>query len=325
MKKYRIVAASCALAGVATAALAQTAAQYPTKPIRFIVPQAAGGSTDILSRTVGQKLSETFGQQVLVDNRPGANGIIGTDMVAKSPPDGYTLVAAGTSTVAINGSLYSKIPYDPVKDFAPVVNFAYSTSVLVVHPSVPVKNIAELIALAKSKPGELRFASAGIGSSPHLSAEVFKSMTGVNIVHVPYKGSTPGVTATVTGEAGLMFTGIASVLQHVKANRLRVLSVNGPRRSPALPEVPTAGTSGLPGFEVDFWIGMLAPAGTPAPVITRLSTEVNRILAQDDIKSRLLALGTDVIGGTPQSFAELIKTDIARWGKAIKASGVKAE
>lgn len=322
MIKHRIVVTACAMA-IVTSATAQTA--YPSKPIRFIVPQAAGGSTDILSRTVGQKLTETFGQQVLVDNRPGANGIIGTDLVAKAPADGYTLVAGGTATISINVTLYSKIPYDPVRDFAPVVNFAYSTSVLVVHPSVPAKSIAELIALAKAKPGELRFASAGIGSSPHLSAEVFKSMTGVNIVHVPYKGSTPGVTATVTGEAGLMFTGIASVLQHVKANRLRVLSVNGPKRSPALPDVPTAGASGLPGFEVDFWIGMLAPAGTPSPVITRLNTEVNRILLQDDIKSRLLALGTDVIGGSAQSFADFIKTDIARWGKAIKASGAKAD
>jgi tripartite-type tricarboxylate transporter receptor subunit TctC len=212
-----------------------------------------------------------------------------------------------------------------VRDFAPVANIAYSTSVLVVHPSVPAKSIADLIALAKSRPGELRYASAGIGSSPHLSAEVFRTMTVTNIVHVPYKGSTPGVTATVTGEASLMFTGIASVLGHIKAGRLRALSVNGPKRSPALPEVPTAGDSGLPGFEVDFWIGILAPAGTPAAVVTRLNTEVNRIIGQDDIRDRLIVLGTDPIGGTPQQFAALIKKDIARWAEAIKASGVKPE
>ena len=318
------------LIGVAAAPASAQSPQYaqyhyPVKPIRFIVPQAAGGSTDILSRTVGQKLSEAFAQQVVVDNRPGANGIVGTELAAKSPADGYTLLAAGTSTVAINGSLYNKIPYDPIKDFVPVVNFAYSTSVLVVHPSVAAKSIADVIALAKAKPGELRYASAGIGSSPHLSAEVFKSMAGVNVTHVPYKGSTPGVTATVSGEAVMMFTGVASVLAHIKSNRLRALSVNGPRRSPALPEVPTANASGLPGFEVDFWIGMLVPTGTPAAAVGKLNTEVNRILALDDIKSRLTALGTDIIGGSAQSFADLIKSDIARWGKAIKASGAKAE
>ncbi len=302
-----------------------SAQPYPGKPIRFIVPQAAGGTTDILSRTVAQKLSDTFGQQIVVDNRAGANGIIGTELVAKAPGDGYTLLAGGTATIAINVSLYRKIPYDPVKDFAPVANIAYSTSVLVVHPSVPAKSIADLIALAKSKPGELRYASAGIGSSPHLSAEVFRTMTVTNIVHVPYKGSTPGVTATVTGEASLMFTGIASALGHIKAGRLRALSVNGPKRSPALPEVPTAGDSGLPGFEVDFWIGILAPVGTPAAVVTRLNTEVNRIIGQDDIRDRLIVLGTDPIGGTPQQFAALIKKDIARWAEAIKASGVKPE
>ena len=321
----RKVVLSVLLASGVTVVSISSGQTYPTKPIRFIVPQAAGGSTDILSRTVGQKLSEAFGQPVVMDNRPGANGIVGTEMVAKAPADGYTLVAGGTSTVAINSSLYSKIPYDPIKDFTPVVNFAYSTSVLVVHPSVAARSIADLIALAKAKPGDLRYASAGNGSSPHFSAEVFKMMAGVNVVHVPYKGSTPGVIATVSGETALMFTGVASVLAHIKAGRLRALSVNGPRRSPALPEVPTAGSSGLPGFEVDFWIGMLAPAGTPGAVVSKLNAEVNRILALEEVKSRLVALGTDIIGGSVQSFADLIKSDVARWGKAIKASGAKAD
>jgi tripartite-type tricarboxylate transporter receptor subunit TctC len=203
-----------------------SAQTYPTKPIRFIIPQAAGGSTDTLSRIVGQKLSEALGQQVLADNRAGANGIIGTEVVAKAPPDGYTLLAGGTGTIAINVTLYPKIPYDSLKDFAPVANIAYSTSVLVVHPSVPAKSIKDLIALARAKPGDLRYASAGIGSSPHLSTEVFQTMTKTKVVHVPYKGSTPGVVATVTGETSFMFTGIASVLPHVKAGRLRALSVN---------------------------------------------------------------------------------------------------
>ncbi len=320
--KSLVAGAAFACAMFPAAAWAQA---YPVKPIRFIIPQAAGGSTDTLSRIVGQKLSDALGQQVIADNRAGANGIIGTDLVAKAPGDGYTLLAGGTATIAINVSLYKKIPYDPQKDFAPVANIAYSTSVLVVHPSVPAKRIADLIALAKAKPGELRYASAGIGSSPHLSTEVFRTMTRTDVVHVPYKGSTPGVTATVTGETSFMFTGIASVLGHVKGGRLRPLSVNGPKRSPALPEVPTAGESGLPGFEVDFWIGILAPAGTPAAVVTRLNAEVNKILAQDEIRERLIVLGTDPIGGSPEQFAALIKKDIARWAEAIKASGVKAE
>lgn len=318
-----------ALLGFAlTAALAAGAAaaqQYPTKPVRFIVPQAAGGSTDILSRTVGQKLAEILGQQVVMDNRPGANGIIGTELVAKSQPDGYTLLAGGTGTIAINVSLYEKIPYDPLKNFTPVALIAYSTSVLVVHPSVPAKSIAELIAHAKARAGELRYASAGSGSSPHLSAELFKTMAGLNLVHVPYKGSTPAVTATVTGETSLMFTGIASALAHIKAGRLRALSVNGPKRSPALPDVPTATASGLRGFEVDFWIGILAPAGTPQAIVSRLNREVNRIIAQDDVKDRLVALGTDPVGGTPEDFGKIIRADIAKWAKAIKASGARPE
>lgn len=322
MRFYRSLAA--ALAAMLAAGFVH-AQPYPTKPIRFLVPQAAGGSTDTLSRIVGQKLSERLGQQVVMDNRPGANGMIGTELVAKSQPDGYTLLAGGTGTIAINVSLYSKVAYDPVRDFTPVALIAYSTSVLVVHPSVTAENIAGLIALARSRPGELRYASAGSGSSPHLSAELFKTMTGVKLVHVPYKGSTPGVTATITGETSLMFTGIASALAHIKAGRLRALSVNGPKRSPALPDVPVASQSGLPGFEVDFWIGMLAPAGTPRAIVSRLNAEVNGILRQDDVKERLVALGTDPVGGSPDEFAAVIKTDIAKWAKAIKASGARAE
>ena len=322
MRLSRSLGAALAAVFIAGAVHAQP---YPTKPIRFIVPQAAGGSTDILSRTVGQKLSERLGQQVVMDNRPGANGIIGTELVAKAQPDGYTLLAGGTGTIAINVSLYEKIPYDPIKNFEPVALIAYSTSVLVVHPSVPAKRIGDLVALARSRPGELRYASAGSGSSPHLSAEMFKTMAGVNLVHVPYKGSTPGVTATLTGETSLMFTGIASALAHIKAGRLRALSVNGPKRSAALPDVPTASESGLPGFEVDFWIGMLASAGTPRAIVSRLNTEVNGIIGQDDVRERLVALGTDPVGGTVEQFAAVIRADIAKWAKAIKASGAKAE
>ena len=322
VSEIRRVAFALAMAVIVAPATGQ---DYPVRPIRFLVPQAAGGSTDTLSRLVGQKLGDGLGQQVVLDNRPGANGIIGTEIVSKALPDGYSLLAGGTGTMAINPSLYSKIPYDPAKHFVPVANIAYSTSVLIVHPSVAAKTIGDLIALAKSKPGDIRYASAGSGSSPHLSAEMFRHMTGVNIVHVPYKGSTPGVTATITGETAMMFTGIASAIAHIKAGRLRALSVNGAMRSPALPEVPTATKSGLPGFEVDFWIGIFAPAGTPRSVITRLNGEVNRIINLPEIKGRFLAIGAVPAGGTPEQFGAIVRKDTERWAATIKASGMKVE
>jgi tripartite-type tricarboxylate transporter receptor subunit TctC len=298
---------------------------YPLKPIRVIVPQAAAGSQDTVTRLVGAKLGDALGQQIVIDNRTGANGIIGTEMASKAPPDGYTLLATGTGSHAINPSLYSKIPYDPVKQFTPVALIGYSTSVLVVHPSVQAKSIAELIALAKSRPGEIRYASAGVGSSPHLSAEMFRYMAGVDVMHVPYKGSTPGVIATISGEASMMFTGVASVIAHIKAGRLRSLSVNGPKRSPTLPEVPTAGESGLPGFEVDFWIGIFAPSGTPRTVVAKLNSEINRIVNAREIREQFLAIGADPVGGTPEQFGAILQKDIERWGKTIKMSGMKVE
>ena len=318
----RRLAFALAMAVIMAPAMSQN---YPIRAIRFLVPQAAGGSTDTLSRLIGQKLGDGLRQQVVIDNRPGANGIIGTELASKALPDGYTLLAGGTGTMAINPSLYSKIPYDPVKHFAPVVNIAYSTSVLIVHPSVPAKTIGDLIALAKSKPGGVRYASAGSGSSPHLSAEMFRHLTGVDIVHVPYKGSTPGVTATITGETAMMFTGVASAIVHIEAGRLRALSVNGARRTPALPEVPIAKESGLPGFEVDFWIGIFVPAGAPRPVITELNGEVNRIINVPEIKERFLAIGADPAGGTPDEFAAIVRKDIERWARTVKASGMRVE
>ena len=318
------ISGSCFGYGSHTAGAAD-AQSYPTKPIRFIVAVPPGGSTDTLSRLVGQKLGESLGQQVVVDNRPGAHGLIGLEMASKAAPDGYTLVGGGTASMTINPSLYKKLPYDPVKHFAPVVLIAYSSSVLVVNPSIPVKNIAELIARAKAKPGDFRYASAGIGSSPHLSAEVFRTMTGVDILHVPYTGATQGVTATVSGETSMMFTGVASAIAQIKSGRLRALSVNGPKRSPALPEVPTASESGLPGFEVDFWIGIFVPTGTPREVITKLNSEANRIVNAPEVKEKLLTLGTDPVGGTPAQFAAIVRKDLERWAKTVKASGMKME
>lgn len=317
---FRFLAVAVLLATTAGTAVAQS---YPTRSVRFIVAVPPGGSTDTLSRLVAQKLGESLGQQIIVDNRPGAHGLIGLETGAKAAPDGYTLVGGGTASMAINPSLYEKLPYDPIKQFAPVVMIAYSSSVLVVNPSLPVKNIAELIARAKARPGELRYASAGTGSSPHLSAEVLRTMTGIDILHVPYTGAPQGVTGTVTGETQMMLTGVASAIGQIKAGRLRALSVNGPKRSPALPDVPTASESGLPGFEVDFWIGIFVPIATPRAIVTRLNNEVNRILAAPDVKEKLLALGADPVGGTPEQFTAVLHKDLERWAKTVKAAGLK--
>jgi len=311
------------LALAATSAVAQS--DYPSKSLTFMIPQAVGGSTDLLARTIGQKLGDALGKPVVMENRAGANGIIGTEVVAKAAPDGHTLLVGGTGTMAINPFMYAKIPYDPVRNFAPVANFGYSTSVLVAHPSLPFRSIADVIAAAKARPGQLKYASAGIGSSPHLSAELFKQMSGVDILHVPYKGSTPGVTATIAGETDIMFTGVASAVGSIKTNRLRPLSINGPRRSPALPQTPTAGESGLPGFEADFWIGLFAPANTPRAIVVRLNAEVNKILASEDMKERFVVNGIDATPGTPEQFGDILAKDLDRWGKAVRAAGLKGE
>jgi len=324
MKRFTAIAPAFLLSTVAATAWAQPA-EYPHKSILFMVPQAAGGSTDTLARLIGQRLGDGLGVTVVIENRPGANGIIGTEAALKAAPNGATLVVSGTGIMAINPALYPKLSYDPVRNFAPVANFGYSTSVLVAHPSLPVKTIADVIALAKKKPGAIKYASAGVGSSPHLSAALFQHMSGVDILHVPYKGSTPGVTATITGETEIMFTGVASALSFIKAGRLRPISINGPRRSPALPTTSTAGESGLPGFEADFWIGLFAPAGVPRPLITRLNTEVNRILNAEGMRERLSELGVDAVPGTPEQFGELLARDIERWAKAVKAAGLKGE
>ena len=307
----------------ATSSFAQS--DYPNKSILFMIPQAVGGSTDALARTIGQKLGDALGQPVVMDNRAGANGIIGTEMVAKAQPNGYTLLVGGTGTMAINPGLYAKIPYDSIKHFNAVAMFGYSTSVLVVHPSVTAKTIGELVVQAKAKPGFFKYASAGVGSSPHLSAEMFKQIAGVDILHVPYKGSTPGVTATIAGETDLMFTGVASALSSIQSGRLRALSITGPKRSPALPSVPTAGESGMPGFEVDFWIGLFAPAGTSRAIISRLNAEINKIVTSDEMTERFNSIGVVPFPGTPERFGEILAKDLERWTKAVKSAGLKGE
>jgi tripartite-type tricarboxylate transporter receptor subunit TctC len=297
---------------------------YPNKPIRWIVPFPGGQASDILARTIGQKLTEAWGQQVLVDNRPGAGGNIGTDLAAKSPPDGYTIVMA-TAALPISVSVYSKLPFDPVKDFTPVSLLTQTPLVLVVNPSVPANSVKELIALAKSKPGEITFASSGNGTSHQLAGEMLKTTTGVKIVHVPYKGSAPAHVDLMGGQVTMMFDNIVAVLPHIKTGKLKPLAVTTPKRSPALPDVPTMPETGVPGFEATAWFGVLAPAGTPKEIIDKLNSEMVKILNMPDVKERFTSQGAEIAGSTPEEFAAFMKTEIEKWAKVAKESGARAD
>ncbi|HSC23056.1 MAG TPA: tripartite tricarboxylate transporter substrate binding protein [Casimicrobiaceae bacterium] len=297
------------------------AADYPTKPIRLVVPFPPGGTTDILARAVAQKLSEAWNEQVVVDNRPGAGGNIGADLVAKAAPDGYTLVMGTVGTHAINPNLYAKMPYDHVKDFAPVILVAGVPNVLVVNPSLPVHSVKELIDYAKANPGKLNFASSGNGTSIHLSGELFKTMAGVQMTHVPYKGSAPALSDLMGGQVQLMFDNLPSSLGLIKAGKLRALAVTSASRAAALPDVPTIAESGLPGFEASSWFGILAPAGTPHEVVAKLNGAVAAWLATPEAKEKLLAQGAIAAGGTPEAFAKHIDSETAKWAKVVKASG----
>jgi tripartite-type tricarboxylate transporter receptor subunit TctC len=310
------------LACVAPGAVAQT---YPNHVIRLVVPFPAGGTTDILARAAAQKLTESLGQAVVVDNRPGAGGNIGADLVAKSTPDGYTLLMGTVGTHAINPSLYAKMPYDHVKDFVPVVLVAGVPNVLVVNPSLPVNSVADLIKLAKSKPGAINFASSGSGTSIHLSGELFKTMAGVDMTHVPYKGSAPALTDLVGGQVQIMFDNLPSSLALIRSGKLRAVAVTSSTRAPALPDVPTIAESGLPGFEASSWFGVLAPAGTPAPIVAKLNAEVNKWLQSPEAREQLLAQGAAAAGGTPEQFAAHIRAETEKWAKVVKASGAKVD
>jgi tripartite-type tricarboxylate transporter receptor subunit TctC len=300
---------------------AQGAANYPTKPVRLVVPFPAGGTTDILARAVAQTLSEAWGQQVIVDNRPGAGGNIGSDLVAKSKPDGYTLLMGTVGTHAINPSLYKNMPYDHVKDFAPVILVAGVPNVLVVNLSLPVHSVPELIAYAKANPGKLNFASSGNGTSIHLSGELFKAMTGVEMTHVPYKGSAPALTDLIGGQVQLMFDNLPSSLPFIKAGKLRALAVTSGARAAALPDLPTLAESGLPGFEASSWFGVLAPAGTPRDIVAKLNGAIAGWLASPEAKEKLLAQGAIAAGGAPDDFARHIGAETSKWAKVVKASG----
>ncbi|WP_428852704.1 Bug family tripartite tricarboxylate transporter substrate binding protein [Imbroritus primus] len=314
-----------ALIGAAAFGVAATPAiaadKYPNKPVTIIVPFSAGGTTDILARIVGVKLGETLGETVIIDNRPGAGGNIGAAMVAKAKPDGYTLLMGTVGTHAINQTLYPKLNFDPIKDFAPLTRVANLPNLLVVHPSVPAKNVQELIAYAKANPGKLNFGSSGNGSSIHLSGELFKNMTGIDMQHVPYKGSAPAVTDLLGGQISMMFDNMPSAIQHVKSGKLRPLAVTTAKRSPALPNVPTIAESGVKGYEATSWFGLLAPAGTPPAIINRLNADLVKILAMPDVKKQMAEQGAEAYSETPAAFAGFIKSETAKWAKVVKASG----
>ena len=318
----RLALGMLVLAGCSTGALAQ---DWPSKPIRFIAPNLPGGPTDILARLIGQKLAESLGQPVVVENRAGAGGNIGTEIAAKAPPDGYTLVTGNNATFGANVSLYKNLGFDPVKDFAPVVLVASQPNILVVHPSLPVTSVKQLIALAKARPGELNYAGSGMGAAAHLSAELFKSMARVNIVHIPYKSATPALTDVIAGQCHLMFATSLSVQPHIKADKLRALAVTTAKRSRMLPALPTIAEAGVPGFEAMTWHGVMVAAGTPAAIVSRLNAEINRILQLPDVRERLETLGAEIIGGTPKEFADHIQREIPKWAKVIKDAGVQVE
>ncbi len=298
---------------------------FPSKPIKLIVPYPPGGGADIFARTLSQKLGENLGQQVIVDNKAGANGIIGTDMVAKSAPDGYTLVLGNIGPNAINQAIYPALPYDCVKDFAPVALTGYTAHILAVNTKVPVSNVAELIALAKAQPGKLTYASSGIGGSPHLAGELFKLMTGTNMVHVPYKGASPGNTDLIAGQVDLTFNTLPPLLQFAKTGKIKALAVTGAKRASALPDVPTIEESGVKGYDVTTWYGVLAPAGTPPEVVAWLNAEILKTLKTPEVYQKLQGQGFDVDTSTPEAFAALIRDEVDKWKKVAKEANVKAE
>jgi len=320
-----ILPPSAFILGCALAAGAAVAQQYPVRPIRFIAPNLPGGPSDILARIIGQKLSESMGQPVIIENRAGASGIIGTEMAAKSPPDGYTLVTGNNATFGANVSLFKSLPYDPVKDFSPIALVATQPNILVVHPSLPVISVKELIAFAKARPGQLNYAGTGMGAAANMSAELFKSMTGTKMVGISYKSAAPALTDLIAGQTQLMFATSLSVMPHIRSNRLRALGVTTARRTGAMPELPTIAEAGVPGFEASTWHGVFVPAGTPAAIITRLNAEINRMLQLADVRERLEALGAEIVGGTPKECSDHIQREIPKWAKVIKETGAKAE
>ena len=304
--------------------LTAAAQQYPTKAIRFVVPFAPGGGTDIIGRVVAQALNDALGQPVVVDNRGGAGSTLGTEIVAKSPADGYTILF-GNISLAFNATLYTKLRYDTIRDLAPISLSAVQPNILVIHPGLPAKNLKEFIELARANPGKYNYASAGTGSGTHLAAELLKLQTKIDIVHVPYKGTGPALTDLLGGQIYMMVSTFASALPHVKSGRMRALGVTTVKRSPAAPDVPTLIEGGVAGYDYSTWYGLLAPAGTPKPIIDMLNATNRKVLARDDIKQKLESQGVDPIVNTPAEFSAYMKSETEKWGKVVKATGAKAE
>ena len=318
--KVKNVFAVLALCGCSSA----FAQSYPTKPIRMIVAYPPGGGTDIVGRMMAQKMSENFAQTVVIDNRGGAAGSIGSEIAAKSAPDGYTILMGNVAPNAINVSLYAKLGYDPVRDFEPVSLVASTPNILVVHPTLAVKTVSDLIALAKAKPGTLNYPSAGLGSSSHLAGELLDSIAGVKMVHIPYKGGGPALTDLLGGQMQLMFATMPAAMPHVRSGKLRAVAVTSAKRSQAMPELPTIGET-LKGYEASTWYGVLAPARTPRPIVTKLHGEIVKILGVAETRDKLLLQGFEPVGGTPAEFGAYIKSEIEKWGKVVKAAGIRAE
>jgi len=297
---------------------------YPSKAVRLVVGFPPGGATDVVARALGQKMSEAFGQPVIIDNRAGAASNIATELVATSPRDGYTLLM-GTISLAINASLYKNLPYDALKDLAPVSQVTSAPFLLVLHPSVPARTVKEFIALAKARPGQLNFASAGNGSGAHLFAEMFRSMAGIDIVHVPYKGAAPATTAVLSGETPFMFDNIVTTLPLARSGKFRALAVTTLTRASAAPDIPTVAEAGVPGYDANSWFGVFAPAGAPPAVINRLHTELVRILKAPDVKERLASFGAEPVGSDPARFAAFFRNEVAKWGKVVRDSGARID
>ncbi len=320
------VAAGLAFAAAALVAPLPASAQaYPTKPVRMVVPFPPGGSLDIAGRLIAQKLSEAWGQSVVVENKPGAGGNIGADLVAKSPPDGYTILLGALSTHAVNPSLYRTMPYDAAKDFAPITLIAVTPNVLVVNAASPVNNVKEFIAYAKANPGKLAFGSGSNGSAGHLAGELFKVETGTDAVHIPFKGGAPATQALLAGDTQFMFDNLANAMAQVKAGKLKALAVTTARRSPLAPDLPTMAEAGLPGFDISTWYGFFAPAGTPPAIVARWNADVTKILNSPDVRAKFVADGADPSPNTPEQFSQMIAAELAKYAKIVKASGAKVD
>jgi tripartite-type tricarboxylate transporter receptor subunit TctC len=318
----RVVLAALGLALCAQGALAQ---DYPSRPVTLIVPYAAGGGNDVMARIVAEKMSRSLGQQIVIENRGGAGGSIATRQIARAAPDGYTLGLGGTGTLAINPTLYPNVGYDPRRDFAPVGLIATSALVVLVHPSVEARSIADLIALARRAPGKLNYASAGSGSGIHLGSELFATMAGIRLTHIPYKGSSPALTDLVGGHVAIYFSSLPPAISLVRDGKVRALAVTGPQRSPSFPDLPTVSEAALPGYEAVLHYGIVAPAGTPRPVIDRLNAALNAALAADDVRARIAADGAEPLPGTPEDYVADIDREETKWSKIVKMSGAKVE